>query len=78
MGFRRELKDTATPKVLAVFSIAFSIVYGLIAVCVDVILLPISFTVSFISDKNFTFMALRRVSRSSREFDKKHKLWDYK
>ncbi len=78
MGFREELKVTVMPRVLGFLSMTFSIVFGLIAVVVDLLLLPATFTVSFISDKNFTFMALHRVNWFATEFDKKHKLWDYR
>jgi len=78
VGFREELKVVSTPRILSFLSITFSIAFGLIAVVVDLLLLPAVFTVSFISDKNFTFMVLRRVNCFFTEFDKKHKLWDYK
>ena len=73
MGFRQEFKKTF----LTWFSMGFGLTYGAIAICLDLMVLPVTIGISLILDKDFTFMVLKRVIRASNDFDRKHKLWDY-
>jgi hypothetical protein len=73
MGFRQEFKKTF----LMWFSIGFALIYGAIAICMDLMVLPVTIGISLILDKDFTFMIYKRSIRAGEEFDRKHKLWDY-